>query len=65
MNCEARTRRRPNCEVVDERQRLIQRELTKILQRANLFEEVQIPEVREAIRVIRIKLGDEMTAAVG
>ncbi len=52
-------------EVMDERQRLVQRELTKILQRVNLFEKVKIPEVREAIRVIRIHLGDEMTAAVG
>lgn len=40
-------------------------ELTKIIQRVNLFEKVKIPECREAIRVIRIKLGDEMTAAVG
>ena len=33
----------------------------------NRFQEAakKIPEVREAIRVIRIKLGDEMTAAVG
>jgi hypothetical protein len=31
----------------------------------NLFEKVKIPEAQEAIRVIRIKLGDEMTAAVG
>ena len=30
-----------------------------------MFEKVKIPEAREAIRVIRIKLGDEMTAAVG
>jgi V/A-type H+-transporting ATPase subunit D len=52
-------------DVIDEQQRLIQRELTKILQRVNLFEKVKIPEVREAIRVIRIHLGDEMTSAVG
>ena len=44
---------------------MLQRELTKIIQRVNLFEKVKIPEAREAIRVIRIKLGDEMTAAVG
>ena len=31
----------------------------------NLFDKVKIPESREAIRVIRIHLGDEMTAAVG
>ena len=44
---------------------MLQRELTKIMQRVNLFEKVKIPEAREAIRVIRIKLGDEMTASVG
>ncbi len=44
---------------------MLQRELTKIIQRVNLFEKVKIPEAREAIRIIRIKLGDEMTASVG
>ena len=44
---------------------LLNRELTKIIQRVNLFEKIKIPEAREAIRIIRIKLGDEMTAAVG
>ena len=44
---------------------MLHRELIKIIQRVNLFEKVKIPEAREAIRVIRIKLGDEMTAAVG
>lgn len=44
---------------------LLSAELVKIIQRVNLFEKIKIPESREAIRVIRIKLGDEMTAAVG
>ena len=44
---------------------LLSAELTKIIQRVNLFEKIKIPEAREAIRVIRIRLGDEMTAAVG
>ena len=44
---------------------LLQKELTKIVQRVNLFEKVKVPDCREAIRVIRIHLGDEMTAAVG
>ena len=52
-------------DVLQEQHRLLQRELTKILQRVNLFEKVKIPESRDAIRVIRIHLGDEMTAAVG
>jgi len=52
-------------EVLDRRFELLNRELTKIIQRVNLFEKVKIPEAYEAIRIIRIKLGDEMTAAVG
>jgi len=34
-------------------------------ERVNLFEKIKIPEALEAIRVIRIHLGDEMTAGVG
>jgi V/A-type H+-transporting ATPase subunit D len=52
-------------EVLEEQYRLLSRELVKIIQRVNLFEKVKIPEAKEAIRVIRIKLGDEMTSAVG
>ena len=52
-------------EVLQKQYDLLSRELTKIVQRVNLFEKVKIPEAQEAIRVIRIKLGDEMTAAVG
>ncbi len=44
---------------------LIREELTTIIQRVNLFEKVMIPEASEAIRKIRIRLGDQMTAAVG
>jgi V/A-type H+-transporting ATPase subunit D len=40
-------------------------ELRKVTQRVNLFEKVMIPAAREAIRVIRIALGEEQTAAVG
>ena len=56
---------RSRVEIIDEQYRLIKQELTKIVQRVNLFEKVKIPESREIIRVIRIHLGDEMTAAVG
>jgi len=52
-------------EVLRKQFELLHRELTKIMQRVNLFEKIKIPEARENIRVIRIKLGDEMTAAVG
>jgi len=52
-------------EIINQQYDLLQKELSKISQRVNLFEKVKIPEAKEAIRVIRIKLGDEMTAAVG
>ncbi len=48
-----------------ERQRdLITSELNTTSQRVNLFEKVKIPECRENIRVIKIAIGDEQTAAV-
>ncbi len=52
-------------EVLERQHDLLERELTKIVQRVNLFEKVKIPEARDNIRRIRIQLGDEMTAAVG
>ena len=59
------SRERAKFDVLREEHELISKELTRIVQRVNLFEKVKIPEAQEAIRVIRIKLGDEMTAAVG
>jgi len=50
--------------VYEEQRRRIAEELQKTSQRVNLFEKVKIPECREAIRVIKIALGDEQTAAV-
>lgn len=58
-------RRTAQMDVYARQYELLSRELTRITQRVNLFEKVKIPESQEAIRVIRIKLGDEMTAAVG
>lgn len=58
-------RRLAQVRVLRQQHDLLHRELVKIIQRVNLFEKVKIPEAREAIRVIRIKLGDEMAAAVG
>jgi len=60
-----RNSRQAKLDVLTEQNCLLNRELTRIVQRVNLFEKVKIPEAQEAIRVIRIKLGDEMTAAVG
>ena len=51
-------------EVYEEQRRLVAEELQLTSQRVNLFEKVKIPECREAIRVIKIALGDEQTAAV-
>ncbi|MBR1921529.1 MAG: V-type ATP synthase subunit D [Kiritimatiellae bacterium] len=50
--------------VYDEQRRLVAEELQQTSQRVNLFEKVKIPQCKEAIRVIKIALGDEQTAAV-
>lgn len=50
--------------VYAEQRRLVEAELQLTSQRVNLFEKVKIPECKEAIRVIKIALGDEQTAAV-
>jgi V/A-type H+/Na+-transporting ATPase subunit D len=42
----------------------IAEELRTTSQRVNLFEKIKIPECRENIRVIKIFLGDQQTAAV-
>jgi V/A-type H+-transporting ATPase subunit D len=58
-------RRQAELDVLQQQYDRLRRELTKIIQRVNLFEKIMIPQAREAIRRIRIHLGDEMTAAVG
>ena len=50
--------------VFDEQRRLLAEELRTTNQRVNLFERVKIPECREAIRKIRIFLGDVQTLDV-
>jgi len=50
--------------IYEEQRRLVETELRLTSQRVNLFEKVKIPECKEAIRVIKIALGDEQTAAV-
>ena len=50
--------------ILEEQKRLIEEELRTTSQRVNLFEKVKIPECRENIRIIKIFLGDEQTAAV-
>lgn len=50
--------------IYEEQRRLVAAELQQTSQRVNLFEKVKIPACKEAIRVIKIALGDEQTAAV-
>ena len=51
-------------QVYEEQRRLVTEELRQTSQRVNLFEKVKIPQCKEAIRVIKIALGDEQAAAV-
>ena len=50
--------------IYEEQRRLVEMELQLTSQRVNLFEKVKIPECKEAIRKIKIAIGDEQTAAV-
>ncbi len=58
------TRLRVERHILEEQHRLLSNELRTTTQRVNLFEKVKIPEARENIRVIRIFMGDQQTAAV-
>jgi len=50
--------------IYEEQRRLVAEELQLTSQRVNLFEKVKIPACKEAIRVIKIAIGDEQAAAV-
>jgi len=56
---------RKEIEILDEAQVILRQELRITTQRVNLFEKVKIPEAEEAIRLIKIYIGDQMTNAVG
>ena len=58
-------RRQAEVEIMAQQLAMIEHELTRVVQRVNLFDKVKIPECKEAVRRIRIHLGDEMTAGVG
>jgi V/A-type H+-transporting ATPase subunit D len=51
--------------VIDQGITILKHELRITTQRVNLFEKVKIPEAKEAIRLIKIYIGDQMTNAVG
>jgi V/A-type H+-transporting ATPase subunit D len=55
---------RVKIDILAEQKKRIEEELRITSQRVNLFEKVKIPECKENIRVIKIYLGDEQTAAV-
>ncbi len=50
--------------VLEKQRTLVTAELATTSQRVNLFEKVKIPDCKENIRVIKIAIGDEQTAAV-
>lgn len=56
---------RETVKVLHEQEGLLQQELRKVTQRVNLFEKIKIPSAKENIRLIRIALAEEQTAAVG
>jgi len=51
--------------VIEQGISVLKHELRITTQRVNLFEKVKIPEATEAIRRIKIYIGDQMTNAVG
>lgn len=51
-------------DVLQEQARALEDQLVKTSQRINLYEKVLIPECLEAIRRIKVYLGDQQTAAV-
>ncbi len=56
---------RAEISVIKEGIKILKEELRITTQRVNLFEKVKIPQAQEAIRVIKIYIGDQMTNAVG
>lgn len=51
-------------QVIDKGITVLNKELRVTSQRVNLFEKVRIPKAQEAIRLIRISLGDQLTTAI-
>jgi V/A-type H+-transporting ATPase subunit D len=56
---------REEMRVIGEGISILRHELRITTQRVNLFEKVKIPETKEAIRLIKIAIGDQMTGAIG
>lgn len=62
--CKKQIRLAAEIAVLKRQEEVVSRELRVTVQRIKLFEEVKIPDAREAIRMIRIFLGDVQTAEV-
>lgn len=56
---------REQVKILQQQEKILKQELRKVTQRVNLFEKVMIPQAKENIRIIRISLAEEQTAAVG
>lgn len=56
---------RQEIEIIKKGIAILRQELRITTQRVNLFEKVKIPQAQEAIRLIKIYLGDQMANAVG
>lgn len=56
---------REELQLIEKGIEVLNHELRITTQRVNLFEKVKIPEAKEAIRLIKIYIGDQMTNAVG
>jgi len=56
---------REEIRIIEDEISILKHELRITTQRVNLFEKVKIPEAKEAIRLIKIYIGDQMTNAVG
>jgi len=62
--CKERITQEVRIRILEQQIEVLRQELRITIQRINLFEKVKIPETRENIRIIRIYLGDMMTAEV-
>jgi V/A-type H+/Na+-transporting ATPase subunit D len=56
---------REEMKIIEKGVNILKHELRITTQRVNLFEKVKIPEAEEAIRLIKIYIGDQMANAVG
>jgi len=56
---------REEIKTIESAREILKKELRITAQRVNLFEKVKIPEAEEAIRRIKIYIGDQMANAVG